>query len=114
MFKLKDPVPALTVSAVEPSHSIQALLGSILNTTLADFTTMAVGISFGIIFQSLIGILSSADTEKLGIYPYKIIYHTFQHLIPLMMHGLILLYYFKRHKKMRKAVWVKFYNCLPF
>ena len=107
MFKLKDPVPALTVSAVEPSHSIQALLGSILNTTLADFTTMAVGISFGIIFQSLIGILSSADTEKLGIYPYKIIYHTFQHLIPLMMHGLILLYYFKRHKKMRKAVWVK-------
>ncbi len=104
IYRSKD---LATAPIVQLNYSLPVLLGNILDTSLADFTTLAVGILFVLIFQFLIGILSSVDPGKLGIYPYKIIYHSFQHLIPFMMHSLILLYYFKRHKKMRKAVWAK-------
>jgi hypothetical protein len=107
IYRSKD---LATATIAQMNNSLPVLLGNILDTSLADFTTLAGGILFVIIFQSFIGILSSVDPGKLGIYPYKIIYHSFQHLIPFMMHSLILLYYFKRHKKMRKAVWVRIIN----
>jgi hypothetical protein len=105
IYVSRDPIP--TIQTVGSSKPLPSLLEFILKTSLADLATMAVVIVCITIIQTLFHILNYLSPEKLGTYPYNHLYHIFQHLIPAILHFLILLFNFIGHSHMRKTIWIE-------
>ena len=105
LYDLKDPIPTISLEvALSSELTASNKFYAVLNNSLASFTTLATSLTIALPFIGLLNVLNATDPMKLGTFPYNHLIDFYQQVLPAILHGTILILYFKNQPHMRKTV----------
>jgi hypothetical protein len=108
LYELRDPLPTVSLEVSKLESRISNKFYSVLNNSLANLTTLATSLTLTTPFIGLLNVLNSTDPLKLGTFPFYFLIDIYQHLLPAILHGVILIFYYKNQHHMRKTVYNQF------
>ena len=107
IYEYKDPIPTLSLAVSQNETTVTNKFYSAiysLNASLANLTTLALSLSLALPFVGLLNVLNQADPGTLGQFPFYQLAFVYEHIMPAVLHGAILIFYFNGQPHMRKTL----------